>query len=391
MTRRHLFTAIAAGVTVVLAAITVQLGGAGRDSARFDKVALITKVVYCMNLDVVDDTSSGLPTPSLDDDLSRSYTVRLDCAFKAIPSPDSVAQARVLLDALSEAGRGDDAARSACHDLAHDVGTKAWQSMGSQSLTTDLDSCGYGYYHGAMRGSIDGSDDLVVSVDRLRSFCGDQLAQYPSGDRRQFIAWSLCAHGVGHALGGARTELADGIDLCSPIRTELVDDGDILCATGLLNELSAGGWGSQITTTEQVLERCAAVDNRYKQVCSSYGHFYANIPLDELVLRCNSLPTVYVGGCWEAVGFTATHEVLFTGGDSEGARLLQRPESMARYAENLCADDPRFSCISRFLTELSQLALDPPNLTKVCEALTNKSVSAQCSRAMREMAFVHRV
>ena len=391
MTRRHFLTAFAAGVTVILAAITVLLGGPGTASSTFDKASLVKEVVHCMNLDVVDDTSSDQSTPNLDEDLRRSYTIRLDCAFKAIPSPDSVAQTRALLDALSEAGRGDAAARSACHDLSHDVGTKAWQSMGAQALSLDLDSCGYGYYHGAMRGSIDGSDDLEVSVDGLRSFCGDQTAQYPAGDRRQTIAWSLCAHGVGHALGGSRTELADGTDLCAPIRTELVDDGDILCATGLLNELSTGGWGAQITTTEQVLERCAAVGDRYKQVCSSYGHFYANIPLDELVLRCNSLPTVYVGGCWEAVGLTATHEVLFTGGDSEGARLLQRPESMARYAETLCAEDPRFSCISRFLTELSELALDPTNLITVCEALINKSVSAQCLRAVREMAFVHRI
>jgi hypothetical protein len=392
VTRRRILTLLTVTLTLLFGVLTLQLSGVTRGPAEFDTRDMIDKVVFCTNLDLdAVDPSLAVTNVTKQGTELQGIGPRLGCAYKVIPAAASVAQAQQLLDALAEAGRLDPAARSACHDLAHEVGTKAWRSLGNKALTVGLDSCGYGYYHGAMRESIVGEDDPRSGVERLREFCSRQVAQYDVSDRRQFISWKLCAHGVGHALGGAVTELGLGIDLCGPIRTELVDDGDVTCVTGLLNELSVGSWGLRVTTTSVALQRCAAVPARYKQVCSSYSNFYADIPLDTLTKECNTLNDEYVEGCWEAVARSANHEVLFTGGDSEGARLLERPREMAAYVENLCASDRGYSCFEGFFTELSQFALDPPKLVEVCRALADQRRSMACEQAMSEMAAFHTI
>jgi hypothetical protein len=382
-----LSTVVGVTATAAIAATlyTFNISGVASD---FDYPALEKKVVYCSDLEVSPERAAseeGIP-PEM-----NAYFIRLDCSYQAIPEPSSLEQARLLLDSLAAAGQQSRTARSACHDLAHDVGTKAWRSLGVQALKAGMDSCGYGYYHGVMRESVLGEADPRNGMDRLRALCDEQIAEYDPTDNRRMITWSLCAHGVGHALGGAGIEIPLGIELCQPIRTALDPAGDITCVSGLFNELSQGGWGFSITTTSEALKRCESLDDRYKQVCSSYSNFYSNVPLDILLEECNTLAPMYVSGCWEAVGLVSTHEVLFTGGDSQGARLMDKPSDLALYLEDLCAADRGDACFGRFLNELSELALDPPKLLEMCAALRDSARSQTCSQRISAMESFHTI
>jgi hypothetical protein len=377
--------ALSSVAAVLAAAITFNASGV---AGEFDYKAMQKQITHCVELEITPEQAAQNPGAPAE---MNAYWLRLDCAYLTVPMPESLEQVRMLLDTVESAARENRNARSACHDIVHEIGTKTWRSLGEESLQVGLDSCGYGYYHGVMRESILKEADRQRGVDRLRGLCDAQSAEYSLDDSEFRTTLSFCAHGVGHALGGAKVPIDEGIDLCQQMKSEIDNEGDITCVSGLLNELSQGGWGYKIEQTSVALERCRDVADRYKPICSSYSNYYANIPVETLQRECNELDPAYVVGCWEAVGLSASHERLFTGGDSLGTRLVKEPAKMAAYIEDLCAADAGTSCFTRFLAELSELTLDPPLLLQMCAKLVDTNLANRCSTQINNVGRFHSI
>jgi hypothetical protein len=117
-----------------------------------------------------------------------------------------------------------------CHDILHVLGGISNKKYGDKSLITDLDSCGWGYYHGAMQESLTNSDGIEIKdkIMNLKDFCTllanipnkdlaleriksgeftvlDISKQYPERYNDSYYVdnsrLTFCGHGIGHAIG----------------------------------------------------------------------------------------------------------------------------------------------------------------------------------------------
>lgn len=133
-----------------------------------------------------------------------------------------------------------------CHDILHALGGIANKKYKDESLITGLDSCGWGYYHGAMQESLSavGPSEIKNKVTKLKDFCTllanipnkeiaveriksgeytviDISKLYPNkyGDS-YYIDNSMltfCGHGIGHAIGESLNNLKDISNACLSI------------------------------------------------------------------------------------------------------------------------------------------------------------------------------
>ena len=133
-----------------------------------------------------------------------------------------------------------------CHDILHALGGIANKKYKNKSLITGLDSCGWGYYHGAMQESLSGSDanSVKVRVNDLKEFCTllahipskelaveriksgefavlDLYKQYPEKYSDSYYIdnsrLTFCGHGIGHAIGESLESLLDMSNGCSTL------------------------------------------------------------------------------------------------------------------------------------------------------------------------------
>ena len=130
-----------------------------------------------------------------------------------------------------------------CHDILHALGALAHKKYNNKSLITGLDSCGWGYYHGAMQESLSGSgsgvikakiadlkefctilahiDDEATAVERIKSgeyTVIDISKQYPNLYNDSYYVdnsrLTFCGHGIGHAIGESLESLNDMSNGC---------------------------------------------------------------------------------------------------------------------------------------------------------------------------------
>jgi hypothetical protein len=133
-----------------------------------------------------------------------------------------------------------------CHDILHALGGIANKKYNNKSLITGLDSCGWGYYHGAMQESLSGSDasGIKEKVSNLKDFCTllahipdkelaveriksgefaviDISKQYPKAYSDSYYIdnsrLTFCGHGIGHAIGESLENLIDMSNGCSSL------------------------------------------------------------------------------------------------------------------------------------------------------------------------------
>lgn len=133
-----------------------------------------------------------------------------------------------------------------CHDILHVLGAIANKKYKNNSLITGLDSCGWGYYHGAMQESLSGNDanKIKEKVSDLKDFCtllahipNKELAveriksgefgvldiskQYPAKYSDSYYIdnsrLTFCGHGIGHAIGESLKNLIEMSKGCSSL------------------------------------------------------------------------------------------------------------------------------------------------------------------------------
>jgi hypothetical protein len=158
-----------------------------------------------------------------------------------------------------------------CHDFLHELGSYGYLKFKQDSLILGLDSCGWGYYHGAMLMSLKNISPNKVAgkITELKEFCY-RLAHEPSvlvvSENRKksdfdqyadvgvdgnnefskpyFIDYSkftFCGHGIGHAIGESFDTLEELTNYCSTLYDIKKDPGYELMQRNVETELTGIG------------------------------------------------------------------------------------------------------------------------------------------------------
>jgi hypothetical protein len=174
-----------------------------------------------------------------------------------------------------------------CHYLSHGIGHgavelnhgdvyKAFSIMDSSQYFKNVNTCGNGYYHGAVEEAAQGIKGKVELAKILRGVCNDRRILNSVSP----VSFSNCFHGVGHAAGVAFSgKPKDALYVCDFVGESL--DNRFLCYTGYFMEtttfLSIDVKKGIATFTE-----CDQVSSPYKEACyleqSSYMERFSNNP-----------------------------------------------------------------------------------------------------------------
>ena len=192
------------------------------------------------------DVGSILPNGHKVEENDRDLGIKMDCvAFfgnKIKNLNDSTLQVKNIVKLINNNKKYN----YLCHDILHALGGIANKKYKNKSLIIGLDSCGWGYYHGAMQESLRGSDASRVKekVTDLKDFCTllahipdkelaveriksgefsvlDLYKQYPEKYSDSYYIdnsrFTFCGHGIGHAIGESLGNLIDMSDGCSSL------------------------------------------------------------------------------------------------------------------------------------------------------------------------------
>lgn len=347
-------------------------------------------------------TSGGDPT--------NVFQTRVDCARVALGDPETSDEVTTVLAAMFALSKTNDTARLACHDLAHEYGAWAYESLGDAALVPGYSDCGFGYYHGAMQRALE-DGEIGQRVKSLREFCG-RLARadgFLDGGR-----FTFCSHGVGHAVGTAPVTLQTGIEACQVMdlpqeeSERLLEDGspdplhipaELECFTGFLNEKMSTRLreGKAQNSTQGSLTECEDLRSPYRSRCLSYSLFYSDVPLRDVRQVCATLTEDDLrSGCWEGVGYRGGRVLVAEGATKEPeltegldlSRFDRDPAVAAGYMNRLCAGDDRHSCVIRFALETVQRLQQPQIMRQICAGLARPDDGSECLRAVDRVADI---
>ena len=322
------------------------------------------------------------------------------CAADSMTNVSGMTNVRILVDGLIERAQKDELFRSACHDILHEVGRYAWLESNEESLIIGYDTCGMGYYHGAMTSALtDGKQKS--NLNHLLKFC-EELAFVPgtSNKARATVDGkklydpgknSLCMHGIGHALAGVVNNIQNGAELCTDVIVYSIDSDPSVCFTGFMNEYLVQN-PPERSTPAQAVSKCEskAVTGSFIKQCIKYMLALNDIKSSEARDYCMQQNEEWVvRGCWSAVGWLGGIRELMIGVNAEkGRALLKDPTGFATYVESVCAGDKTNECQDHLFSEVGQVVLDTSIMEDICRKLTVEATREKCLNTVSGLSSV---
>jgi hypothetical protein len=322
------------------------------------------------------------------------------CAAESVANVSGMVNVRLLVDGLIERSQRDEEFRSACHDILHEVGRYAWLDSSEESLIQGYDTCGMGYYHGAMTSAL-AEGKQQSNLNHLLEFC-EELAFVPGSASKARATVdgkklydpgknSLCMHGIGHALAGVVKSIQNGAELCSDVIVYSIESDPSVCFTGFMNEYLVLNPPARSTPAEAV-SQCdeTAVTGSFIKQCVKYMLAFNDIKSSEAREYCMQQNEEWVvRGCWSAVGWVGGIKELMIGENAEkGKALLKDPKGFATYVETVCAGDKTSECMAHLFSEVGQVALDTSVMEAICRNLTVAASREGCLNTVGGLSSV---
>ncbi len=228
---------------------------------------------------------------------------------------------RAALDYLKSIASSDKDLAGLCHDLSHDVGHAAQESLGfSGALAIQDDVCGSGYVHGVIEEELlHHSDDFE---NRFRTLCS-------ADDPR-------CFHGLGHGLMYVTdNNLPESLRNC---RAFTVPFQRIQCDEGVFMEnfsVDSVVHPSLYLYPDDPYRTCRDQPEPERGVCSFYfpRYFLRVHPAAyaDLFSFCQTLPKDSVEACIKGGGSAAMKSLIL-----EPEKVLDVCESISPHQQHLC-------------------------------------------------------
>lgn len=408
MSKSRLVALLTAGALVIASALYVGVAATGNSASFKTRLASFEKCT--------------LERPNNDSREFRAfYKLQQTCVETSLGKLESVEQVKAAMALLYANSKKNDYARSACHDLAHAVGSWVFDTIGDEGLIQGYTDCGFGYYHGFMQRSMEKIEPMA-RVAALQTFCEEYSdlrlrpdVKLSSEDTFQIdeTLYFFCSHGVGHSIAAHVDTIEEGIEICEYVdkdfegrpntwdrttvmdgRTYNMERPSVECYAGFMNEhmLQRMSRQEQPEEVSEVVSTCEQVPNEYRVKCAGYMSNYSKIKLTTLVEECNTIGNDLIRmGCWSGVGFRGA-DILFDlnvdpsakdllGGYSSDL-LLSDPAGAAAFIDRLCRDDEEFTCAERVILETSQRSQRPEAMAAICELVKNEEHRWFCSNAV---------
>jgi len=334
----------------------------------------------------------------------KQYSSEVDgralCAADSLGNVSGMKETTLLIDNLIKRARGDEEVRLACHNILHEVGRQAWTRSSERSLVLGYETCGMGYYHGAMTTALDAGGQesnlkyLLEFCRRLADVPTNGASANPSDRGTGFYDPArndLCMHGIGHALAGITTTIETGAKTCADVIVNSRVSDPSVCFSGFLNEYLVLNPTNGEDPTVAVAP-CAApgVEGSFVKQCVKYMLANNNIPSSLAREFCLTQSEEWsVRGCWAAVGWVGGIKELMIGENEEkGKALVKDPAAFARYAEALCAGDRTFECEDHLISEVGQVVLDFPTMERICTNYSTREFRQKCAENIEKLRSV---
>lgn len=265
-----------------------------------------------------------------------------------------------------------------CHEVSHAIGRASYRINGSiaKAFEDGFDVCDYGYYHGILEASGEGTDDEEF-VRKIPTLC----AALATASR---TFYGQCVHGIGHAAARrANNDLNRGLGFCDALESSDLPDGvgleqvRMMCGTGVTMQwfMVAGlrGFENMVPLVAKPVQACEQVLEHWKASCYEYlgNTADANRAFDslrEIAATCND--SAWAKPCFKGVARAAGGLRL---PDSERIALCQ----LAR------ADDAVRECVVMTLfTVATTVEYDLDAVDRICAQLPERfrRAGAECDQ-----------
>lgn len=167
------------------------------------------------------------------------------------------------IDAIAVLQAADQYVADNCHQVAHDLGNDASQSIPdlAEALAVDASICWSGYYHGVVEERLSGLDDAEL-LEAVATFCD------PAAEVRYSFTHYNCLHGLGHGVMlRFDADLFASLPYCDEMREEWEQ---VSCASGMFMENIVAFQAGEETPAlddEDLLYPCGDVAEVYAESC----------------------------------------------------------------------------------------------------------------------------
>jgi len=233
----------------------------------------------------------------------KCYSDYFTAKTEATEAKEALADLRTLYD------KGDEYAKSQCHQLAHEVGHVGYKKYGSLSAAfTKGDAfCWSGYYHGVTEEAVGD-----MGPERMRAEANDICKDLAATKRYSFDHYN-CVHGLGHGFMTVDNfNLFKALTTCDLLKDEWERTS---CYGGVFMEnvmvAVREGNKSEYLRPQEPLYPCTAVETPYKEQCylmqTSYALQQNNYDFGKAFTLCRDVADKdFSHICYQSIGRDAS-------------------------------------------------------------------------------------
>lgn len=234
------------------------------------------------------------------------YYTKIKCATDIYNNPKNITELKEMMDLLIKKADKNNILASACHDILHELGSKAYSKFKDNSLLNDYYTCGFGYLHGVMSNAITKSGETEKIIEKLNKFCIN-LEKETKGTLNQ------CHHGIGHAIGSNNHNIIEQTKLCQLIESN--NPRDVTdCVSGSYNQYFLDRTLENNGYIDKSIKLCENLIDTTLLECVKFALMYTNLPSSEIRIFCekkimkNDIYSYY--GCIRSSTMLAVHNEL---------------------------------------------------------------------------------
>jgi hypothetical protein len=160
-----------------------------------------------------------------------------------------------------------------CHEIAHEIGHRAYTHFNEQAFAFKDPFCGAGYLHGLLEEAtiFDGTMSLK---DMVHTVCSGEIEE-------------SCLHGLGHAIYKSVHDIPKSITYCNKVMTKNKD-----CYDGVYMELFDTETATGTLSANDATNICITSSEQAKASCFFYlPRILKHAPPKDATSFCSSLPT----------------------------------------------------------------------------------------------------
>jgi len=312
---------------------------------------------------------------------NEKYYIKIKCATDVYSNPKNITELREMINYLIIQADKNKILASACHDILHELGSKAFIKFNDDSLFYEYYTCGFGYIHGVMSTAISNTEESEKIIEKLNKFCINL-------ENKTKNTLNQCHHGIGHAIGSNNNTIVEQTKLCELLESDNPRDTTD-CVSGSYNQYFLDNTLENNGKIELSINKCNNLIDTTLLECIKFALMYTNLPSSEIKKFCdqqfknNDIYKYY--GCLRSTAMLAVHNEISNVDENKYNDLVdEKIEKLCSNIslvneipiqnKNLSIDEnkmiilymKRNPCYNQFFNELYMKIGDKKEYNKIC-------------------------